>query len=135
MDTSTEVANLRTLAENAEYTGEVIQYLTELEDIYQELTSSTIPSADISGKLEQAKELTALIQKSASNIKYEPEIDYSGATRSAARAGKEVGKSYSDALKDELSNLNDVVSGIGNIINNQIDLYNKKSPKRVVKLK
>ena len=124
MDTSTEVANLRTLAENAGYTGDVIQYLTELEDIYQGLTSGTIPSADIPGKLERAKELTALIQESASNIKYEPEIDYSNATRSAARAGKEAGKSYSDALKDELSNLNDVVGAIGNIINNQIDLYN-----------
>ena len=123
MDTSTEVANLRTLAENAGYTGDVIQYLTELEDIYQGLTSGTIPSSDIPGKLERAKELTALIQESASNIKYEPEIDYSSATRSAARAGKEAGKSYSDALKDELSNLNDVVGAIGDIINNQIDLY------------
>lgn len=110
MDTSTEVANLRTLAENAGYTGDVIKYLTELEQIYQGITSGTIPSADIPEKLERAKELTALIQSSANNINYEPKFNGNSGKSSASKAGKEAADAYLEAFEKELQKLDDLKS-------------------------
>lgn len=110
MDTSTEVANLKTLAENAGYTGDVIKYLTELEQIYQGITSGTIPSADIPEKLERAKELTALIQSSENNINYEPKFNGNSGKSSASKAGKEAANAYLEAFEKELQKLDDLKS-------------------------
>lgn len=110
MDTSTEVANLKTLAENAGYTGDVIKYLTELEQIYQGISSGTIPSADIPRKLERAKELTALIQSSANNINYEPKFNGNPGKSSASKAGKEAADAYLEAFEKELKKLDDLKS-------------------------
>ena len=51
-------------------------------------------------------------------------VDFSGLKNSASKAGTESGKSYKDALKDELSDLNDVIGGITDIIDDQIDTFN-----------
>ena len=51
-------------------------------------------------------------------------IDFSGLEHSAAKAGKEAGKSYADALKDELSELNSVIGYVGSILDDQIDRFN-----------
>lgn len=51
------------------------------------------------------------------------DIDFSPIEKSAAKAGSSAGKSYADALKDELSNLNSVISYIGDVIDDQIDLF------------
>lgn len=110
MDTSTEVANLKTLGENAGYTGDVIKYLTELEQIYQGIASGTIPSADIPEKLERAKELTALIQSSANNINYEPKFNGNSGKSSASKAGKEAADAYLEAFEKELQKLDDLKS-------------------------
>lgn len=120
MNTAGEVANLKTLAENAGYTGEVIQYLTELEQIYQEVASGTIDPAVIGAKIIRAAQLQTLIQGAAAKIDYKP------IEKSAAKAGKAAGKSYADALKDELSNLNSVISYIGDVIGDQIDLFEEQ---------
>lgn len=117
MNTAEEVANLLTLAENAGYTGEVIQYLTELEQIYQEVASGTINPAVIGAKIVRAAQLQTLIQGAAAKI------DYSPIEKSAAKAGSAAGKSYADALKDELSGLNNVINYIGDTIDKQIDLF------------
>lgn len=117
MNTAGEVANLKTLAENAGYTGEVIQYLTELEQIYQEVASGTINPAVIGAKIVRAAQLQTLIQGAAAKIDYKP------LEKSAAKAGSSAGKSYADALKDELSNLNSVINYIGDTIDRQIDLF------------
>lgn len=120
MNTAGEVANLKTLAENAGYTGEVIQYLTELEQIYQEVASGTINPAVIGAKIVRAAQLQTLIQGAAAKIDYKP------IEKSAAKAGSSAGKSYADALKDELSNLNSVISYIGDVIDDQIDLFEEQ---------
>lgn len=117
MNTAGEVANLKTLAENAGYTGEVIQYLTELEQIYQEVANGTINPAVIGAKIVRAAQLQTLIQGAAAKIDYKP------IEKSAAKAGSSAGKSYADALKDELSNLNNVINYIGDTIGDQIDLF------------
>ena len=122
MNTAGEVANLRTLAENAGYTGEVIQRLTELEQIYQEVASGTLNFGQISAKVARAASLKAMIDNAASNINYEPKVDFSGVTKAAGKAGKDTGKSYKDALKEELSDLNNVISGITGKIDDQISV-------------
>ncbi len=105
MNTSREVANLKTLAENAGYTGEVIQYLTELEQIYQEVASGTLNFGQISAKVAKAASLKALIDNAASNINYEPKVDFSGATKSAKSAGKEAADAYLEAFQKEYDHL------------------------------
>ena len=126
MNTANEVANLKTLAENAGYTGEVIQYLTELEKIYQEIASGTLTKEQILVKTGKAAVLKALIDNAASNINYEPKVDFSGATKAAGKAGKDAGKSYKDGLKEQLSDLDGVISGITSRIDDQISVINEQ---------
>ena len=54
------------------------------------------------------------------------DIDFSPLEKSAAKAGSSAGKSYADALKDELSNLNSVISYIGDVIDDQINLFEEQ---------
>lgn len=109
MNTAGEVANLKTLAENAGYTGEVIQYLTELEQIYQEVASGTITPIQIGVKVARAAMLKAFIDNTAGNINYEPKVDFTKATDSAKKAGKKAGKktadAYLEAFEKELEKL------------------------------
>ena len=108
MNTAEEVANLLTLAENAGYTGDLIEQLTELEQIYQEVASCTLSPGVLDKKLARAAELEAAIKESASNIKYEPKVDFSGVTKSADSAGKSAGDAYVDAFEKELKELDDL---------------------------
>ena len=111
MNTDGEVANLRTLAENAGYTGEVIKYLTELEQIYQEVASGTIDPLDIGFKIARAAMLQALIKESAGKINYEPKVDFSnagGGKKSAGKAGKEAADAYLESFEKELKDLDDL---------------------------
>ncbi len=109
MNTAGEVANLKTLAENAGYTGEVIQYLTELEQIYQEVASGTITPAMILAKTARAAMLKSYIDSAANNINYEPKVDFTKATDSAKKAGSKSGKKaadkYLEAFEKELEKL------------------------------
>lgn len=109
MNTAGEVANLRTLAENAGYTGEVIQYLTELEQIYQEVASGTITPMQIGFKVARAAMLKSFIDGAASNINYDPKVDFTKATDSAKKAGSKSGKkaadAYLEAFEKELEKL------------------------------
>ena len=105
MNTAGEVANLKTLAENAGYTGEVIQYLTELEQIYQEVASGTITPIQIGVKVARAAMLKAFIDNTAGNINYEPKVDFTKATDSAKKAGKKTADAYLEAFEKELEKL------------------------------
>ena len=111
MNTAGEVANLRTLAENAGYTGEVIKYLTELEQIYQEVASGTINPMSIGFKIARATMLHALIKESAGKINYEPKVDSQnagGGSKSASKAGKEAADAYLESFEKELKDLDDL---------------------------
>lgn len=111
MNTAGEVANLKTLAENAGYTGEVIKYLTELEQIYQEVVSGTIDPLNIGFKIARAIMLQALIKESAGKINYESKVDFNnagGGSKSASKAGKEAADKYLEAFQEELKDLDDL---------------------------
>lgn len=130
MSTAGEVAELQNLAENAGITGNVIIWLTELEQIYQEIASGLLDPSNpmaINGKLIRAAMLKGLIDSAATEIKFSGnEVDYKplakAATKAAGKAGKDAGKSYKDKLKDELSSIGDVLNYINDIIGDQIDL-------------
>ena len=126
MNTAGEVANLKTLAENAGYTGEVIQYLTELEQIYQEVASGTLTAGQLVAKVGRAAILKGMIDNAASKVQYAPKVDWSGAVKDAGKAGKDSGKSYKDKLKEELSDLEGVISGITGRIDDQISSINEQ---------
>ena len=107
MNTATEVANLKTLAENAGYTGEVIQYLTQLEQIYQNVANGVYGTntALAAQALRRAEQL-----KSAAKVNYEtPQIDFSGvgagAKKAAGKAGKEAADEYKKKFEEELDDL------------------------------
>ncbi len=126
MNTAGEVANLKTLAENAGYTGEVIQYLTEMEQIYQEIASGTLTPAQLGAKVGRAAILKSMIDGAASKVQYAPKVDWSGAVKDAGKAGKDSGKSFKDKLKEELSDLESVISGITGRIDDQISSINEQ---------
>lgn len=119
MDTSGEIANLKTLAENAGYTGDVIQYLTELEQIYQEIASGTLTPGNLDRKLKRADELQDLIKNSSSKIEYNPtEFVGKSGTSSASSAGQDAADAYLEAFEKELSEL-DTLKDRGKITEKQ----------------
>ena len=123
MSTAGEVAELQNLAERAGVTGEIIQWLTRLQLVYQQVANRTLDPQTIQDYVFEAKELTAKIQNAATEVKFSGnEVDYKPLTKAAGKAGKEAGKSYKDKLKDELSGLGDVLNYINDIIGDQIDL-------------
>ena len=81
MNTADEITNLRTLAENAGYTGQIIRYLTELEKIYQGVANGTMNQNLIDAKLKRAETLQTLIAEAASKVDYLSLIHISEPTR------------------------------------------------------
>lgn len=123
MSTAGEVAELQNLAERAGVTGEIIQWLTRLQLVYQQVANRTLDPQTIQDYVFEAKELTAKIQNAATEVKFSGnEVDYKPLTKAASKAGKDAGKSYKDKLKDELSSIGDVLNYINDIIGDQIDL-------------
>lgn len=113
MNTANEVANLLTLAENAGYTGEVIQYLTELEQIYQTVASGVwgTNTQQVAMAQQRASELQTLIANAATQIEYKTDVDYSkigGGSKAAGSAGKAAGDEFVSQFEDELSHLQDL---------------------------
>lgn len=101
MNSGREVEHLRKLAENAGYTGDAIQYLTELELIYSRVARGYYGTEGplLDEKLERAKHLTQLITESSFKVEFDVEKE------SADSAGKDAAKSFTDALDKELSAL------------------------------
>ena len=105
MNTATEIANLKALAENIGYTGNAIEYLTELEGIYQNIARGTYgaDSQQAAEAQERAAQLTALISESFAKVSYKPHMDYSSIVKkSAAVSATEELNSYLDAQEKAL---------------------------------
>ena len=126
MNTAGEVANLKTLAENAGYTGEVIQYLTELEQIYQEVARGGLSSDDFGIKMTRAAKLQTLIQNAADKIAYEPPEKTNtdnGPGASFPSSAKEIQKE-ADTLADLNSQMDKLQSSYKSLCDIR-DTYNK----------
>ena len=126
MNTAGEVANLKTLAENAGYTGEVIQYLTELEQIYQEVARGGLSSDDFGIKMSRAAKLQTLIQDAAGKVAYEPPEKTNtdnGPGASFPSSAKEIQKE-ADTLADLNSQMDKLQSSYKSLCDIR-DTYNK----------
>lgn len=127
LDTSASVSSLLQLATDAGYTGEIIQWLTQLMKIYNYLEQKTLKDPQtVQDYIAEAEMLTNKIKEAAGKINVAPNentIDWKPLQKSASKAGKDAGKSYKEALEEELSNLGDVISYVGDIIGDQIDLW------------
>lgn len=99
MNSVREVSHLRTLAKNAGYTGEAIQYLTELTLIYSRVARGYYGTEGqlLDDALVHANELKQLITESSFQVDFDVEKE------SAYSAGKDAGKSFTDALDKELT--------------------------------
>ena len=126
MNTADEVASLKNLAENAGYTGEVIQYLTELEQIYQEVARGGLSSDDFGIKMSRAAKLQTLIQDAAGKVAYEPPEKTNtdnGPGASFPSSAKEIQKE-ADTLADLNSQMDKLQSSYKSLCDIR-DTYNK----------
>lgn len=113
--------------QNGMSTAEKIGQLKNLATAYGDTASAALATAiandlasghtDVDSAI---NDLMARINEGAGKV----EIDFSGLEKAASKAGSSAGKSYADALKEELSGLNSVISYIGGVIGDQIDLFN-----------
>lgn len=109
MNTSVEVANLKALAENAGYTGDVIKNLTELEQIYQDIASGTLTPKQLDDKLARVEELKELINASVSNINYNPDFDGNKSTKkTSSSSSSDPWKEAFEKEKAELDHLREM---------------------------
>lgn len=111
LDTSDDVAELLNLANNAGYTGEIVQWLTKLMEIYRQLESGMLDPHTIQDYVAEAKELTAKIEENAGKINIAPSVDktdWKPTSKSASKAGKDAGDAYLEAFEKELSSLKDL---------------------------
>ena len=108
-------------------TEQKIQRLKDLAAAYGDTASAALATAianDLaSGHTDVDSAMDDLVSRMNAGIR-KARLDFSGLDRAAAKAGSSAGRSYADALKEELSGLNSVISYIGSVIGDQIDLFN-----------
>ncbi len=108
-------------------TEQKIQRLKDLAAAYGDTASAALATAianDLaSGHTDVDSAMDGLMARMNAGIR-KARLDFSGLDRAAAKAGSSAGRSYADALKEELSGLNSVISYIGGVIGDQIDLFN-----------
>lgn len=111
-------SNVDALLAEAQAAGLDAAMLTALENVRNGNIKDTNAAQAI---LEQTRQE---LQASMSSFKLD--FDFSPAVKSAGKAGKESGKSYKDALKEELSDLDSVISGITSRIDANISSINSQ---------
>lgn len=133
LDTSADCANLIALAGDADMTSQSIQLLIQLMNIYNGLESGVYDNNVVAraGALTAATaikaQLEALANGEVKNMEINPDIKLGSKGRSSAgSAGKDAGKTLKDALKEELSDLDSVISGITGRIDDQISSINSQ---------
>ena len=123
--TAAEIA----FTQNGLSTEEKIAQLKSLASAYGDTASSALATAIASDLASGHTDPDTAIQELMARINNginRVEIDFSGLKDSAARAGREAGRSYSDALKDELSDLNSLLRYAGTIIDGQISRFQEQ---------
>ncbi len=133
IDTSADCANLIALAGDTDRTSQSIQLLIQLMDIYSGLESGAyngnrLLREEALGEVNRIKgELEKLANGETKKIEFEPTVKLGNRGKSSAKsAGKSAGKSFKDGLKEELSDLDSVISGITSRIDDQISSVNEQ---------
>lgn len=116
MDTTEEVSNLLVLAKNAGITGEAISHLTELEILYQEISSGTLNADMLAEYQARADELVTLIKSASTEfkpkVKYTPTIDTSGLKKSTTKDTKET----FDWIETIISRIQRAITNLGKTV-------------------
>ena len=77
------------------------------------------------GAQNQVASINEMITRlNAQKEKFENAVDFSdigGGASSASKAGEDAGEAYIDALEDELSDMDNIIGAVGDIIQNEID--------------
>lgn len=128
-ETITTAADCQNILELAQAANIGIAYLNQLNTLMNLITQRD--SAHASGDSRAVSELNRAIRDFSSNIVNnlkldDVEVDFSPVGKGAGKAGKDAGKSYKDALKEELSDLDSVISGITGRIDDQISSINEQ---------
>lgn len=110
ISTAEDCSNLLALAENAGITGNIIEDLIRLEQIYQEVSKGTIPITKVETLLAEANSLTASIEAQAANFKTaensaEQYAARTGALAGAQRSAASAADRYTSALEEQKSAL------------------------------
>ncbi len=133
IDTAADCANLIALAGDTDRTSQSIQLLIQLMNIYNSLESGVYDNNAVArgGALVAATAIKAQLEALANNEVKDMEINPniklgSKGKSSAGKAGKDAGKSFKDKLKEELSDLDSVISGITSRIDDQISSVNSE---------
>lgn len=127
IDSSEDCENLIALAGDTDRTSKSIELLIQLMEIYTGLENNVYGKnnearAKALAKVDSIKkELEAIANGETAKMEIEPTVKLGNRGKSSAKsAGKEAGKSYKDGLKEELSDLESVISGVTGKIDKQI---------------
>ena len=126
LDTSGDIMNLYLLATAAGIATDTILQLMRLNATYEKASSegNTAAALVAKGQMEVVKQN---VLNQLAHLGDTVDFGNIGGGKSAAgNAGKDAGKSYKDALKEELSNLDNIISGITKSIDNQISTVNEQ---------
>lgn len=133
IDTAADCENLIALAGDADRTSQSIQLLIQLMNIYSGLEGGVYAKNDFTrttalGVVTGIKaQLEALANGEVKDMELNPSVKLGSKGKSSAgKAGKDAGKTLKDALKEELSNLDNVISGITGRIDDQISSINEQ---------
>ena len=126
LSTAEDINELYRLAQAAGISANAIQQLMGLNSAYVIAAESgnTIAMTAVKVQMDMARK-----QVLGQFAGLRTDVDFSeigGGVSKAKSAGEAAGKSYADALKDELSNLNSAISYIGGVIGDQIDLFQEQ---------
>lgn len=126
LDTSADCANLIALAGDADRTSKSIELLIQLMNIYNGLESGVYDNNEFArtGALAAVTgikaQLEAIANGETAKMEIEPTVKLGNRGKSSAKsAGKEAGKSYKDGLKEELSDLESIISSLSKSIDGQ----------------
>ncbi len=126
LDTSGDIMNLYLLANAAGIATDSILQLMRLNADYTKASAegNTAASLVALGQMEVVKQK---IQNQFAHLG--DNVDFTtigGGTSAAGSAGRSAGRSYRDALKEELGDLNSIISGVTRSIDDQISSVNEQ---------
>lgn len=121
ISTASDVEEIYNLAVMSGIETEKLTMLAKAKDILNRVESGAfVSNEDMSFMVNVVENADDILSD------YQPEVDFSGLSNSAKSAGKETGKTYKEALQDELSDLDNVISYVNSVIDNQVDLLNSQ---------
>ena len=133
IDTSADCENLIALAGDTDRTSKSIELLIQLMNIYNGLESGVYDNNEFArtGALAVVTgikaQLEAIANGETAKMEIEPTVRLGNRGKSSAKsAGKEAGKSYKDGLKEELSDLEGILSSLSKAIDGQKEIISSQ---------